>query len=280
MIRTAWAYMRLTHPWAVAIVMIATAIFGLLASAGEPDPLRFLLLLIGMLGGQTAIGASNEWRDREADALDKPDRPIPSGMVSPNGALTLTAAGLALMTIAGVVLGVWELLLLAAGTSAGLIYNLWLKRTRWSWLPYLAALPLLPTWVWLVMDGFQPNLIWLYPLGAAFVLAIHLSQTLPDIDADSSRGERGAGVLFGARRAKAVIWAAAAGSTLAVAGGGWLFSDDPLPALAAAGTVIALLAGAFVLTHKRGDRFQPHLFKVLTSCALILATGWILATVG
>lgn len=271
------AYIRLTHPWAVAVVMAATVVFGVLASQGELPVSRFILLLAGMLGGQVAIGASNEWRDREADALDKPQRPIPSGAVSPRGALIAMAAGLVLMLVAGLALGLWGLLLLATGTGAGLVYNLWLKRTPWSWLPYLVALPLLPTWVWLVMDEFRPSLLWLYPLGAAFVLAIHLAQTLGDIDADTSRGEHGIAVVLGRRWSEVVLWLAAFGSTLGVVAGGWLLGGALTPLALAAGIVTVLLLGALLITRSGHDWLQPHLFKVLTVCAVVLATGWILA---
>ncbi|HEX2280166.1 MAG TPA: UbiA family prenyltransferase [Thermomicrobiales bacterium] len=277
MIGTVWAYIRLTHPWAVAVVMIATATFGLLAVDGEPEVGRFVLLLAGMLGGQVAIGASNEWHDREADALDKPHRPIPSGAVSPTGALAATAAGLVMMTAAGAALGIRGLILLAIGTGAGLTYNLWLKRTPLSWLPYLIALPLLPTWVWLVMDEFNGALLWLYPLGATFVLAIHLAQTLPDIGADSRRGEQGIGVVLGRRWSEIAIWVAAFGSTLGVGVGGWVTGDDWKPAVVAAGIVTLILALALLFMRVERHRLQPHLFKVLTSCAVILATGWILS---
>lgn len=280
MIQTAWAYGRLTHPWAVAIVMTATALFGLLASGGEPPAGRFALLLAGMLGGQLAIGASNEWRDRESDALDKPHRPIPAGAVSADGALRLTAVGLLVMLLAGALLGGWELALLAVGTGAGLLYNLWLKRTPLSWLPYLIALPLLPVWVWLVMGTFEPALLWLYPLGSTFVLAIHLAQTLPDIAADRTRGEHGLGVVLGRRWTEATIWTATFGSTLAVAAGARLVDGDPLPATLTAALVLVVLAVSLFLTRRAGDRLRPHLFKVLTTCAVLLATGWILTVTG
>lgn len=276
MIRTVWAYIRLTHPWAVAVVMTATAVFGLIAAGSNPPGWRFLLLLTGMLGGQIAIGASNEWVDRHADQLDKPARPIPSGLVTPNGALVFAAAGVLVMTLSGALLGWWELALLTAGSAAGLVYNFRLKRTPWSWLPYLVALPLLPTWVWLVMDAFQPLLLWLYPLGAAFVLAIHLSQTLPDISADSGRGEHGIAVVVGRQRAVSIIWIAAIGSTLAVAAGGLIASGNSLPALLAAIVVAVILA----LGWSAGERLHPHLFKVLTSCAVILSAGWTLTVTG
>ena len=38
------AYFQLTHPWAITIVMIATALFGLLAAGRDPDVGRFVLL--------------------------------------------------------------------------------------------------------------------------------------------------------------------------------------------------------------------------------------------
>ncbi|WP_212834888.1 SCO3242 family prenyltransferase [Catellatospora sp. TT07R-123] len=49
--------------------------------------------------------AANDWADREVDAVERPQRPIPSGRVSPNTALGLaaglTAAGLGLAAWAG-----------------------------------------------------------------------------------------------------------------------------------------------------------------------------------
>lgn len=271
------AYVQLTHPWAVTIVMIATALFGLLAAGGDPAPGQFALLLIGMLGGQIAIGATNEWCDREADAIDKPHRPIPAGLVPRSGALVLAAFGLLAMTLAGLALGVWGFLLLIVMIGAGLVYNVKLKRTPLSWLPYFVALPLVPTWAWVVMERFQPELLWLYPIGALFVLAIHISQTLPDIGADRSRGEHGISVILGRRWAEVAIWLAAFGSTLAVVAGGWLIGSNPLATTIVAVVVCVILSVAFVATRAAPARVQPHLFKVLTSSAVILAAGWVLA---
>jgi 4-hydroxybenzoate polyprenyltransferase len=49
--------------------------------------------------------AANDWADRDLDARERPERPLPSGRVSPGQALTvavgLTAAGLGLATLAG-----------------------------------------------------------------------------------------------------------------------------------------------------------------------------------
>ncbi len=49
--------------------------------------------------------AANDWADRELDEIERPERPIPSGRVTPSQALTvasgLTAAGLGIAALAG-----------------------------------------------------------------------------------------------------------------------------------------------------------------------------------
>ncbi|MDZ5443894.1 UbiA family prenyltransferase [Micromonospora sp. 4G57] len=77
--------------------------------------------------------AANDWADRRLDAVERPERPIPSGRVSPPAALGLaaglTAAGLALATAAGgrraaavavpLATAIWGYDLLAKNTAAG-----------------------------------------------------------------------------------------------------------------------------------------------------------------
>ncbi|WGP13688.1 SCO3242 family prenyltransferase [Streptomyces sp. SH5] len=91
-------------------------------------------------GTALAIGASlclyeagmalNDWADRDEDAIDRPQRPIPSGRISPAAALgaagVLTAAGLALAARAG-----RPALTVATGLAATVwAYDLHLKHTK------------------------------------------------------------------------------------------------------------------------------------------------------
>ncbi|MGQ4713566.1 SCO3242 family prenyltransferase [Streptomyces anulatus] len=91
-------------------------------------------------GTALAIGASlclyeagmalNDWADRDEDAVDRPQRPIPSGRISPAAALgaagVLTAAGLALAARAG-----RPALTVATGLAATVwAYDLHLKHTK------------------------------------------------------------------------------------------------------------------------------------------------------
>jgi 4-hydroxybenzoate polyprenyltransferase len=275
--RTIRAYLVLPHLWAVLVVVTATAAFGLLASGGSPPPVRFALLILAMLGGQLAIGALNEYCDRAADAIAKPWKPIPAGDVPPAAALGITAGGLVLMLVAAALLGLAELLVLLLAIGCGLAYDLGLKRTPISWLPYLIALPLVPIWAWLVMDTFQPRLLWLYPLGALLIVAIHLAQVLPDISADRRLGERGLGVFLGERWAPRVMWLAAFGSTLAVGLGATLFGARPLAGMLPAALVGTIFTVALLSHRRTPQRIQPYLFQLFTASAVVLGTGWVLA---
>src|SRR5690606_5244569 len=121
----------------------------------------------------------------------QPEKPLPAELVAPQAVPVIVAGGLLVALLAGWRLGAWPLALLTLGTGCGFAYNLWFKRTPLSGIPYLIALPLLPIWAWLVMDGFEPRLLWLYPLGGSYVLAVHLAQSLSDVEGDRASGARG-----------------------------------------------------------------------------------------
>ncbi|MFJ2034170.1 SCO3242 family prenyltransferase [Streptosporangium sp. NPDC087985] len=75
--------------------------------------------------------ALNDWSDREIDAVERPERPVPSGRITPEGALGiavgLTGAGLATAAICG-----GRRAFALAGLLAGAVwaYDLRLKHTK------------------------------------------------------------------------------------------------------------------------------------------------------
>ncbi|MDX3500026.1 SCO3242 family prenyltransferase [Streptomyces turgidiscabies] len=74
-------------------------------SAGRPAGGRTLLLAASSVSLYWAGMALNDWADREEDARERPERPVPSGRISAGAALGiaggLTAAGLGLGALAG-----------------------------------------------------------------------------------------------------------------------------------------------------------------------------------
>jgi len=97
------AYLQLVRAPA-ALTVLGDTVAGA-AAAGNPLRGRRLLLPLSSAAFYWAGMALNDWADRKLDAVERPERPIPSGRVSPNQALAvaggLTAAGLGLARAAG-----------------------------------------------------------------------------------------------------------------------------------------------------------------------------------
>jgi 4-hydroxybenzoate polyprenyltransferase len=206
--KVASGYFLLPHPGPILIVLAATAGFGLIASDGDIGGGTLSRILLAMLGAQLAIGAVNQLVDEELDRRTKSRKPIPAGLVTRRGAAPVGLIGALLMLTFSVSFGPRSLLFCAAGTAIGVAYSLWFKRTRFAWLPYLLALPLLPIWVWTALDHNVTRLLLLYPLGAPAILSIYLSQSLPDIAGDREGDVRNLPVLLGERRTLLACWSA------------------------------------------------------------------------
>ena len=75
------------------------------AGAGWPGGVRSAALPLASTCLYWAGMALNDWADREVDAVERPERPLPSGRVSPGTALAvaggLTAAGLGIAGLTG-----------------------------------------------------------------------------------------------------------------------------------------------------------------------------------
>jgi 4-hydroxybenzoate polyprenyltransferase len=97
------AYLQLVRAPA-ALTVLGDTVAGA-AAAGKPLRGRRLLLPLSSAAFYWSGMALNDWADRELDATERPERPIPSGRVSPARALAvatgLTAAGIGLAAAAG-----------------------------------------------------------------------------------------------------------------------------------------------------------------------------------
>jgi 4-hydroxybenzoate polyprenyltransferase len=178
------------HLGPTAVVTAITAL--LAASAALPAPTAVLVTL-AVLTGQLTIGWGNDLvdlaRDRE---VGRSSKPLAAGRLSPVLVRRcLAAAGAACVVLsfaAGWRSAVVHLVLLVGGGHA---YNLGLKATAWSWLPYLVAFGSLPAVVTLA----GPDPAWpppWAPLVAGMLgVGAHLLNALPDFADDAATGVRG-----------------------------------------------------------------------------------------
>jgi len=269
--------LRLLHPFPSLMNAVAVLLFAALALGQPPGVALGARLALTMLAAQFAIGIANDLADRHLDRAMKGDKPLASGAVSPaiaGGLLGIALLGAALGSAS---FGPASLATVALGTGLGLAYDLRLKRTVLSWLPYLLALPLAPIWVWVALDRFGPRLLWLYPLGASLFLALHLANALADYAGDAAAGVRGIAQRLGRSRAIATLWIAA---TLPLALASALGLILPYrwerfgPALAL--TLLTILLAA-ALTRRQPRQEAPYrvAFGLLMVSTIILAVGWL-----
>ena len=158
---------------------------------------RLLLIFLTILMSQLSISALNDWADRVPDGAAGRRRPVPLGLVSP-----ATAMGLAVLFAFGTVPGLVAFgtipgLVLLLGLASGWAYDLWLKPTALSFLPFAVAFPLLPTWVGLIGGRSLRDFLWVLIAGVFLATAIHLADSLPDISVDAASGQRTLAVRLG-----------------------------------------------------------------------------------
>ena len=265
--------LRLVHPFPSALDGIVTG--GVVMLAGGP-PVAALRLALAMVLLQFAIGALNDIVDLPIDRLAKTAKPLASGSVGPRAAratlvLCLTA-GLVLSAISGP--GV--LAVAVAGVLAGFAYDLRLKGTALSSLPWAAGIPLLPLYAWLGagrgLSGFFPALL---VMAAVAGTALALANGIADFERDRMAGVRSIVVVLGpvtAWRIEAalqLIVAVLATGTAVRAGG---LTWGPTSLLLGG---LGLLGGGLVLgmagTPGRRERGW-ELQAIGTGCA---AAGWL-----
>lgn len=98
-----------------------------------------------VLAGPIVCGmsqAANDWCDRHVDAVNEPDRPIPSGRIPGRWGLYIALAMTALSLWVGSLLGTWGFWATVAGVVAAWAYSaepVRLKRSGW-WGPGLVGL--------------------------------------------------------------------------------------------------------------------------------------------
>ena len=115
-------------------------------SAGVPLSGNWGMVLLGMaLAGPIVCGmsqAANDWCDRHVDAVNEPDRPIPSGRIPGRWGLYIALAMTALSLWVGSLLGTWGFWATVVGVVAAWAYSaepVRLKRSGW-WGPGLVGL--------------------------------------------------------------------------------------------------------------------------------------------
>lgn len=193
------ALARACHP----APTVAVTVFGtVLAVTAGNSAGTCVLLAAAVLAGQLSIGWSNDRLDAARDlSVGRTDKPLAQGELSLRGADIAIAVALVSTTAFSLSLGWRAGLLHLFAVACGWVYNLGVKATWWSWLPYAAAFGALPGVATLALPGSPAPAAWVVAAGALLGITANLTNPLPELEADEATGIRGLAHRLGAHAA-------------------------------------------------------------------------------
>jgi 4-hydroxybenzoate polyprenyltransferase len=251
-----------------------TLVAVLLAVAAGVGPGRTVLVGAAVLAGQASIGWSNDWLDADRDrTVGRADKPVVQGVVTPGLLRTAALGALLLSVVLSLLLGPVPGLLLLLLVASGWAYNLGLKRTAASALPYLTGFGALPAGAVAAAPGTPAAPWWLVAAGAALGGAAHVANVAPDVADDLATGVRGLPHRIGAVPS-AVVGALLLGAATLLLVLGPAGRPDPLGwvavALAVPAVVVAALAGS---SRRRRLAFPAVMLLTVLDVVLLLLGG-------
>jgi 4-hydroxybenzoate polyprenyltransferase len=234
-------------------------------SAGIGD--RCVLLAAAVLCGQVSVGWSNDAIDAPLDiAAGRADKPVATGAVPRR--TVASCAGVAAAADVPLSLGLgWHAgLFHLAAVALAWTYNLGVKRTILSPVPYAAAFGLVPVVVAAMLPGAPAPVDALVIAGACCGVAAHFANTVGDAVEDAMTGVRGLPQRIGPSGSTVVAGgfvALAALHVLKAAG------TNPLTVGASAVDVVIALALPIAVRRPRARRLAFRM--VILAVALLVA---------
>jgi len=234
---------RSCHPEPAFAVSLIAALLG---TAVGRSPLGTVAVFAAMLAGQLSVGWSNDYLDRDRDAeTGRQDKPVAAGLVP--ATTVRRAAVLALLAAVPLSLlsGLPATVLHLAAIGSAWAYNVRLKATVASVLPYVVSFGLLPAFVVAGLPGHPAPPLWMVLAGSLLGAAAHFANVLPDLADDVATGVVGLphrlGPTASAATAFVLLLLASAVLTLGPAGLPAAIRAGAVPFAAAAGLVGLLL---------------------------------------
>jgi 4-hydroxybenzoate polyprenyltransferase len=266
------ALLRSCHPEPTLAV---TAVMAALAATAGRGVGGTAAVAAAVLAGQLSVGWCNDYLDADRDrAVGRPDKPVAAGIASRRvvGAAALIA--LALVVPLSLLSGWRAALAHLIGVAAAWAYDLGVKSSIWSVIPYLVAFGLLPGLVVFGLPGHPRPPIWLMVAGALMGAGAHFANVLPDLASDAATGVRGLPHRLGSLGSSSAAGILLLGATCCVVAG-----TGRIPVAVAAGVLVAIggvLAVGLLRTRKHPLSRAP--FRV--ALALAGANVLLLVTAG
>jgi 4-hydroxybenzoate polyprenyltransferase len=159
-------------------------------------------LAIAMLLLQFAVGTANDLADAPRDRVSHTAKPIPAGLVEARQAYFVFAVAVCGGLGVAASVGLAPLAVGLVGLADGLLYDLRLKGTVFSWLPFAAGVALLPVYAWVGATGALPAaFLAICPMALLAGAILALANALADLDQDRAAAIDSIATVLGRRRA-------------------------------------------------------------------------------
>ncbi|UGQ12928.1 UbiA family prenyltransferase [Yinghuangia sp. ASG 101] len=263
------AWGRACHPLPSVAVTVFVAVVAVAAGRGAGGSAA---VAAAVLAGQLSIGWCNDAVDARRDAaVGRTDKPAATGELRARvvggaaGAALAACAGLSLLSgpraavahLAGVVLGGW-------------VYDLGVKKTALSPLPYAVGFASLPAFVTFGLPG-SPWPTWWAVTGAALLgVGAHFLNVLPDIVGDRLTGVHGLPQRVGARWSRRIA-PVVLGAAVAVLACGPPGAPGPLDWAVLAVAVTVATAGAVLPGVRSAAPFRAAVVVAALAVVLVVA---------
>ena len=258
---------------------MVTGLVTALAAASGQGPGGCVLVAVAVLSGQASVGWCNDVVDVARDtAAGRTDKPLVRSEPQPRTAAIAAGSALAVCVVTSPACGLAAGAAHLAGVAAAWAYNLGVKRTALSWLPYAVGFGLLPAFVTLGLPGRPGPPAWSVAAGALLGVGAHVTNVLPDIDDDLASGVRGLPQRLGRRRSRVLAPVPLLGAAAVLVFG------PPGPAGTAGWAALAVVGALAVATIRWAGTgtnsrlpFLTTLAMATTAVALLLLHGNALA---
>jgi 4-hydroxybenzoate polyprenyltransferase len=270
--RTVRALWGATHPGPSLVV---TALTLALAVAAGLELWRTVVLVAAVFAGQLSVGLSNDALDLFRDArVGRTDKPLVRGETRRQTAWIAAAVCAGVAVLLSAFLGGWLLLAHVVALASAWSYNLVLKATPLSILPFLISFGIFPSFATLSATDAALATPWMMIAGAVLGAAVHLTNVLPDLEDDRRTGIRGLPHRLGARVSVAVAVSGIVLAALVVLLGG----GTTVVGVACFAAVLGV--AALIVLRVVRQRVDRVAFRLVMLAALVLAVQLVTTAAG
>ncbi len=204
MARTIKGLYKLSRPLSTLTGVLAVVLGGYVAGTGEWG--RIAVAALATLFVSAAANAWNDYRDIDIDRINQPQRPLPSGMVTPHAALIFSVTLAALSIVLAAFLGPLALAIAVASNVLLYVYSVWLKSTVLLGNATVALISAMsPVFGGVAAGNVRPSL-WLGAIIFVGILGREVLKTLADYEGDRAHGVRTIATAIGPRAARTIFF--------------------------------------------------------------------------